>query len=68
MDHHSSAVSEVFLRAHISLCVVGLPADDLKITNRLSVSMVNRLQPIELSSVGGSMLLAQSIVVDTKQL
>ena len=40
--HYSNAVSKVFLRAHVALCIIGLPADDLKVTNRLSVSMVNR--------------------------
>ena len=40
--HHSNAVSKVFLRAHVALCIIGLPADDLKVTHRLSVSMLNR--------------------------
>ena len=34
---YSNAVSKVFLRAHVALCIIGLPADDLKVTHRLSV-------------------------------
>ena len=66
--HYSNAVSKVFLRTHIALCIIGLPADDLKVTHRLSVSMVNRWKPIELSSVSGPPLFALSVVVEAKQL
>ena len=66
--HHSNAVNEIFLRAHVALCMVGCPADDLKVTHRLSVPMVHRWQSVELWPISGSPLFALSVVVGPKQL
>ena len=68
MFHHSQAVSEIVLGAHVALCIVGLPANDLKVTDRLSIAMTDCWEPVELSSVSSTKLFAPSVVVDAKQL
>ena len=47
--NNSAAVSDELLRGHVSLCVIGLPANDYKVSNwlgrdviRASVSEVDR--------------------------
>ena len=40
--NNSAAKSDELIRTHISLGIVGLPADDLKVSHRLRFDVINR--------------------------
>ena len=48
------AVSDELIRGHVPLCVIGLPADDFKVSNRLSCDVINGRQHGETPLVGRS--------------
>ena len=66
--NNSLAVSDELFRSHVTLGVIGLPADDFKVSNRLSCDVINGWQHRHLSFVISSALLALIVVVGAQQL
>ena len=66
--NNSAAVADELLRRHVPFGVIGLPADDLKVSNRLCCDVINGRQHRHFSFVGSPFRLAFLVVVFAKQL
>ena len=62
------AVSDELLRGHVPLGVIGLPADDFKVSNRLSCDVINGRQHGETPLVGRSLSLGLVVFVLAQKL
>ena len=63
----SAAVSDELLRWHVAFGVIGLPADDLKVSNRLSFDVINGRQHGETLFVFSAFILSFLVFVFAKQ-
>ena len=61
--NNSAAVSDELLRGHIPLGVIGLPADDFKVRDRLCCDVINGRQHGETPLVGSAFSLGILIFV-----
>ena len=66
--NNSAAVSDELLRGHIPLGVIGLPADDFKVRDRLCCDVINGRQHGETPLVGSAFSLGILIFVLAQQL
>jgi len=65
--NNSAAVGDELLRGNVPLCVVGLPADDFKVSNRLSCDVINGRQHCETPLVGSALSLGILVFVFAQQ-
>ena len=66
--NNSAAISDELLRGHIPLGVIGLPADDFKVRDRLCCDVINGRQHRHLPLVSSTPLLTSLIAVGAQQL
>ena len=66
--NNSAAISDELLRGHIPLGVIGLPADDFKVRDRLCCDVINGRQHGETPLVGGALGLGILVSVLAQQL
>ena len=66
--NNSAAVSDELLRGHIPFGVIGLPADDFKVRDRLCCDVINGRQHRHLTLVISTPLLTSLIAVGAQQL
>ena len=66
--NNSAAVRDELLRGHIPLGVIGLPANDFKVSNWLGRDVINGRQHRHLPLVSSTLLLTSLIAVGAKQL
>ena len=66
--NNPAAVSDELPREHVSFGVIGLPADDFKVSNRLSCDVINGRQHGETPLVGRSLSLGLVVFVLAQKL
>ena len=66
--NHPTAVSDELLGGHVPFGVIGLPADDFKVRNRLCCDVINGRQHGETPLVGSAFSLGILIFVIAQQL
>ena len=65
--NNSAAVSNELLRGYVPLCVIGLPADDFKVSNRLGCDVINGRQHCKTPLVGSALSLGILVFVFAQQ-
>ena len=66
--NNSAAVSDELLSGHVSLGVIGLPANDFKVINWLGRDVINGRQHRHIPLVSSTLLLTSLIAVGAQQL